>query len=306
MHKYLLLLLLCSQSIACSSQSKSTSSVIPSDAPVLTKEYWYDGSAEINTYELKQNRYNTLHDGTAMLIFVTEDFLTDKQVKNDNYQNKNSTSVLKKIEQRKFNTGVYDYTVYSTVFTPIEINQYQKSFKVVGSSQDWCGTTYHQFNAQKNGYKAIGHSYFEVENDQNVDIQSGIHEGELFTRLRMNPKLLPIGTFDIIPEPIVGMMRHYPLQSFIAEARFSDYSGDLKGNNLQQYTVTIPDAQRTLEIVYEASAPFKIVAFYDSYPSAFDNQMRTTSAVLINQSKLPYWSKNSASDEILRKELKLD
>jgi hypothetical protein len=306
MPKYFVLLLLVTQCVACSSQSQSTSNNISSDAPVLTKDYWYDGSAEINTYELKQNRYNTLHDGTAMLIFVTEDFLTDKQVKNDNYQNKNSTSVLKKIEQRKFNTGVYDYTIYSTVFTPVEINQYKKSFKVVGSSQEWCGTTYNQFNAQKNGYKAIGHSYFEAEGDIEVNIPSGIHEGELYTRLRMNPELLPIGAFDIIPDPIVGRMLHYPLQSFEAEANISDYSGDLEGENLKQYSITMPDAQRTLEIVYEAAAPFKIVAFYDSYPSVFDKQIRTTSAVLINQSKLPYWSKNNTSDEVLRTELKLD
>ena len=306
MYRFLGLFLLVILSVACATQPPYNASAIQSDAPVLTKEYWYDGSAEINTYALKQNRYNTLHDGTAMLIFVTEDFLTDTQVKNDRYQNKNSTSVLKKIEQRKFNTGVYDYTMYSTIFTPVEINQYKKSLKVVGSLQDWCGTIYHQYNAQKNGYKVTGHSYFESEGEQNVTVSSGIHEGELYTRLRMNPELLPIGIFDIIPEPIVGMMKHYPLLSYSAEASVSNYNGKLKGGNLKTYTVTVPDLERTLEIVYEAAAPFKIVAFYDSYPSAFDKQMRTTAAELINHTKMPYWNKNNPSDAELRTALRLD
>jgi len=56
-------------------------------------DYWYQGKAEISSYQLEQARYSDVHPGEAVLVFVTEDFLTDKQVKNDNYTNKNSALI---------------------------------------------------------------------------------------------------------------------------------------------------------------------------------------------------------------------
>ena len=46
-------------------------------------DYWYAGKAELTSYHLTQSRYGGLHDGDAVLIFVTEDFSKDKQVKLD-------------------------------------------------------------------------------------------------------------------------------------------------------------------------------------------------------------------------------
>ena len=45
------------------------------------KKQWYAGLAEITRYELKQAQYRDVYDGDAVLIFVTEDFLSDKHVK---------------------------------------------------------------------------------------------------------------------------------------------------------------------------------------------------------------------------------
>ncbi|MEX0361456.1 MAG: septum formation inhibitor Maf, partial [Allomuricauda sp.] len=44
------------------------------------KSYWYAGNAEITSYKLEQARYGELRDGTAVLIYVTEPFLPEKQV----------------------------------------------------------------------------------------------------------------------------------------------------------------------------------------------------------------------------------
>ena len=58
------------------------------------KKYWYAGEAEISSYQLEQARYGEIRKGTAVLIYVTEDFLPKKQVKAD-YQNTNNVPVLK-------------------------------------------------------------------------------------------------------------------------------------------------------------------------------------------------------------------
>ncbi|NJN50018.1 MAG: hypothetical protein HC798_01520 [Polaribacter sp.] len=75
---------------------------------------------------------------------------------------------------------------------------------------------------------------------------------------------------------------------------------------MMQYQLEIKDLQRTLTIVFENKAPYKIVGFTDTFPSAFDKKLRTTKAVLHKQILLDYWSKNSLSDSKLRKELGLD
>lgn len=41
---------------------------------------WFSGEAELNRYRLSQARYGELHEGEAVLIFVTEEFLPQEQV----------------------------------------------------------------------------------------------------------------------------------------------------------------------------------------------------------------------------------
>ena len=60
------------------------------------KSYWYAGEAELTSYTLEQARYGELRDGKAVLIYVTEPFLPEKQVK-ANGQNPENVSVLKLI-----------------------------------------------------------------------------------------------------------------------------------------------------------------------------------------------------------------
>ena len=64
--------------------------------------YWYSGKAEMNSYDLEQFRYNDHHEGEAVLIFVTEDFLKDKHVKYERGDKSNSDVVLKLNRQRRF------------------------------------------------------------------------------------------------------------------------------------------------------------------------------------------------------------
>jgi len=58
------------------------------------KNHWFDGFAEINSYELIQSRYGQQRKGKAVLIFVTEDFLAKELVK-ANQKSKTTIPVLK-------------------------------------------------------------------------------------------------------------------------------------------------------------------------------------------------------------------
>ena len=102
-------------------------------------DYWYAGDAEITSYTLSQDRYGEIHDGQAVLVFVTEPFSPSANTKADRPDNK-SVSVLKLNYTKKFNTGVYPYSMMNSTFFPIDNGQH--SMKISSSSQEWCGHTY--------------------------------------------------------------------------------------------------------------------------------------------------------------------
>ena len=54
--------------------------------------------------------------GKAVLIYVTEDFLNKEQVK-ANRKSKVSQTVLKLNRTKKFNTGIYPYSIMTSLFT---------------------------------------------------------------------------------------------------------------------------------------------------------------------------------------------
>ena len=64
-------------------------------------KYWYQGQAELNTYDLEQYRYGEKRNGEAVLIFVTEDFSREKQVKLDNPQ-QHEQDAQKVLKRRAF------------------------------------------------------------------------------------------------------------------------------------------------------------------------------------------------------------
>lgn len=269
--------------------------------------YWKQGKAEVNVYELSQNRYNNLHPGTLVSVFVTEDFLTEKQVKNEYYKNSKSTWTFKNIQIRKFTTGIYDYSLFSSVFTPIARKNYPNSLKVTATSQEWCGTIFTQLNFLENEFKYQQRSYFEKEGDIDSKIEKAVLEDELYTLLRMNPEFLPKGDFKIIPALNFMQLKHLKNNSYNANGTLKEYTDlEFTGDNLSEYHIEIPSLKRKLRIVFENKVPYKIIGWLDSFPSAFDKKLRTTKVKLKKQIITAYWGQNSLSDSSLRKELDLD
>jgi len=205
---------------------------------------------------------------------------------------------------RKFTTGVYDYSMFTSTFTPLDRQQFPKTLKVSSSSQEWCGNMYLQLNYRDGMYKTELRSYFEGEGDQNVTINDGILEDELFNILRMDPNTLPQGDFRLIPSANYIQLKHAKLASVSAKGTLKNYTEkEFSGTNLKEYVVAMPSLQRTLKIVFEQEAPYKIVGWLDAYPSAFDKKVRISKVTLQRQKMLDYWSKNALKDATLRKEL---
>ncbi len=257
------------------------------------KDYWYAGEAEITSYKLEQARYGEMRDGTAVLVFVTEDFLPEAQVKADNYSESN-IPVLKLNATKKFNTGIYPYSIMQSIFYPVANNEH--AIKVTASVQEWCGHVYTQINNRDN-FEVMSHSYFQSEADQSFNIEKTWTENELWTKLRIDPKSLPTGELNIIPSLEFTRLRHKDIKAYSAFANLDNGT----------YTVTYPELERTLKINFNPEFPYEISGWKETTVSGYGSSAKTltTKATKLESIKSAYWSKNNNADEGLRKTLKL-
>ncbi|PTM11061.1 MAG: septum formation inhibitor Maf [Bacteroidetes bacterium] len=257
------------------------------------KDYWYAGEAEITSYELEQVRYGEIRKGHAVLIYVTEDFLPNAQVKTDN-QSPENISVLKLNAIKKFITGIYPYSIMQSTFYPLSAEQH--ALKISSSIQDWCGQSYTQLNNREK-FEISSHSYFEGEADKNFKLKKSILENELWTQLRIDPKKLPTGNLEIIPSFEFISLKHVELKPYQAITELT----------LNSYTIEYPELERTLTINFNNTSPFEIISWSETVKSGFGNNAKplTTKATKLITIKSPYWSKNKNKDSILRETLKL-
>lgn len=259
------------------------------------KNYWYAGNAEITSFELQQARYGEIHKGKAVLIYVTEEFNPDKQVKADN-SNAANIPILKLNSTKKFNTGIYPYSTMTSTFAPLLENEH--ATKVTFSMQEWCGHVFTQLN-NTSDFEIQSYSYFESESDQKFNLPKAILENELWTQIRINPEALPIGKLDIIPSFEYSRMRHKTLKAYTANAILE------KEGNIQKYSISYPDLHRTLTIRFNANFPYDIIGWEENFVSGFgsNSKVLTTTATKVKQLKTPYWSKNKVRDSFLRDSL---
>ncbi len=282
--------------------AKKSAVPITSLRPKTSVTHWYNGQAEISRYTLDQAQYGANNPGEAVLIFVTEDFRTDTQVKLESDARDKATSVLKLNSIRRFVTGIYDYSLYSSVFTPIDTIQYERSQKVTMSSQDWCGQVYYQLNLDGGKYDVMQRSYFEKDATEDFSVDAVWLEDEIWTRLRMNPDALPKGETQVIPAAYAARIAGQKLEPQKAVGTLSTYAGEnFMGNSLQQYALNYPDAQRELRIVFDKAFPHAIAGWEETYASR--GKVLTTRATKTEQIRSDYWSHNAPADTTLRNEL---
>lgn len=260
------------------------------------KEYWFSGKAEITSYQLSQLRYGELREGTAVSIFVTEDFLPKEQVKANDYS-ENNIPVLKLNNTKKFITGIYPYSIMNSTFSPLSTTGHP--IKVSTSSQEWCGQVYMQLN-NTDKFEILSHSYFEGEADQNLNLDKGILENELWNLIRINPEELPVGDFMMIPSFEYLRLDHKAIKAYKATASIN------KKDTESIYTINYPNLPRQLVIYFNSSFPFEIEKWEESsFANPMDILGLKTTATKIKRMRTNYWAKNSNKDRTLRDSLGL-
>lgn len=261
------------------------------------QDYWFSGQAEITSYKLMQERYGEIREGTAVTIFVTEDFLPEVQVKANNFSDKNIT-VMKLNQMKNFNTGIYPYSIMSSSFSPIY--ESGNALKISNSVQEWCGQVYMQLN-NKTDFEIQSHSYFEGEANQKLSLQKTWLEDELYNLIRINPEELPTGDISIIPPFEYIRLRHKEIKEYKAFANIK------QGDSLTIYTLNYPDLQRQLKLFFKNDFPYALEK-WEELNGANENdtlKLRTT-ATKLKRMKTNYWTKNRNEFAPLRDSLGLN
>lgn len=260
------------------------------------KAYWYQGNAEITSYDLSQERYGELREGTAVTVFVTEDFLPKAQVKADNYSEDN-ISVLKLNTTKKFLTGIYPYSIMTSTFSPV--NHESHAIKVTNSVQEWCGQVYMQLNNRDN-FEIKAHSYFEGEADRDLRLEKTWLEDEIWNLIRINPEELPTGELSMIPSFESLRLRHKEIQAYDAIASLR------QGDSITAYEIKYPGLKRDIILYFSSSFPFEIEKWEETNGGAGSSaQPLKTVATRKARIKSAYWGKNDNKDVVLRDSLGL-
>jgi len=261
------------------------------------EKYWYNGDAEITSYKLSQARYGEIHEGQAVMIFVTEHFSEQKMTKVDS-PGDNDPSVLKLNFTKKFTTGIYPYSMMTSTFFPFTNSLH--SLKVSTSTQEWCGHTFMELQ-NKGKFEIDVKSYFENESGTR-SVDKNLLEDDMWSKIRLDPSSLPVGNAMMIPS-----FFHLRLGHEKTEALECTLTKGKVNNEISSYNIKYREVDRTINIQYQTSFPHKILGWEETMysGSGADRKKLTTVAEMQKSIKSAYWTKNSVADGELRNELEL-
>ena len=261
--------------------------------------HWGDGRAELSGYRLVQPRYGAPRPGTAVLIYVTEDFSDSLRVKADPGKHPPSDvyPVLKLNAVRDFQTGIYDYNVMTSVFARVAPGW--PVAKVSFSSQEWCGHVWHQLLPRGGSVAGLSHSYFDGEADGSEKLSmpaGGVLEDALPILVRgwTGSYLEPGGsrTVPFLRSLLRARLEHKRLAWGRAtiEVAAETSSASVPGGtfDVRRWTVTPEGGSPAFTYDVEVASPHRLIAW-----AASDGEK----AELLGSDRLAYWKMNGPGGE---------
>ena len=241
------------------------------------------------------------------MVFVTEEMNPSIQVKADQPGPEN-IPVLKLNAVRKFFTGIYPYSILTSVFSPVDMQTYPLPLKISSSTQEWCGHVYTQMNLNDDLYRVRMHSYFESEGDRDFEISDHVPEDAIWTMIRIAPYLLPRGELVMIPGTVHSRLAHRPLGPRKAVATLAPVDEKSnEGRDLVRYEIRFPGEQRSLRIFFEQDFPYRIQKWEETGGGKKGKRRKemTTRAVRTHTIMDAYWRHHNNADRALLKKLGL-
>jgi len=270
-------------------------------------KHWGDGKAELDGYALVQPRYGATRQGTAVYVYVTEDFSDSLRVKADpgKHPKTDTYPVMKLNAIRDFQTGIYDYNVMTSTF--LRVGRGWPVAKVSFSSQEWCGQVWHQLIPRDGRLHTVLHSYFDGEADEARELEMpehGVFEDALPILLRgWRGEYMRAGearSVPFLPSLLHSRLGHERLEwtsARIARAAETETLTVPAGRfEVSTWTVDVEGGRR-LTYSIEAAPPYRLVR--QTGPDGEELALK-------GSTRLSYWKLNAPGGERYLKELGLD
>ena len=255
---------------------------------------WGDGKAELSGYKVTTRRYGSPRDASVVLIYVTEPMDRRVWIKDDagDVPAEDRVNVLKLNHVLKFQTGIYPYSVMTSVFAPVDGGSPERfaPAKIVLSAQEWCGSVYQRLLVKPASYDDDLHSYFHADGERDTPVATPpgtLYEDALLVQLRELDGPFADGkdwSGTLVPSLWSSRKSHAPLQPVKGTIRRTDAVRD--GAKVTRFVVDAHGVTTTIDV--EKAAPRRVLGWTTS-----DGE----TARLLKTARLPYWALHEPGDE---------
>lgn len=263
--------------------------------------HWGDGKAELSGYRMTAMRYGEPREAELVLITVTEALKRSTLIKDDTAPEAERLHVIKLNSSLKFMTGIYPYSVLTSVFAPVADYGRERfaPAKIAMTAQEWCGTVFQQLKVARTTAFDTIYSYFDGEGE--AKMRRPVPEGAVFEdALPLQLRELDAPFLGAAPVAKVAFMpslwrirkAHVALGAIEATIRRS--TANVGSQPVVRFVVSAGALELRYEI--EQAAPRRLLSFTTS-----DGE----SATLLKTARLPYWALNDAGGSAARAQLGL-
>lgn len=254
---------------------------------------WGDGKAELSRYVLTTPRYGAPREAELVLIYVTEPVDRRVWIKDDagDVPAAERLQVLKLNRVVKFRTGIYPYSVMTSVFAPVDGAAHERfsPSKISFTAQEWCGHVWQKLLPGPGRFDLEVRSYFHADGERNVTVkvpENTLYEDALLIQLRELDGPFAAGgdwSGTMVPTLWAARTGHAAPAASPATIKRADARRD--GAPVTRFTVTV--AGRTTTYDVERAAPRRVLGWRSS-----DGEV----AGLVKTARLPYWELNKPGD----------
>ena len=255
---------------------------------------WGDGKAELSGYAITTSRYGAPREGRVVLIYVTEPMDRRNWIKDDagDVPAQERVNVMKLNAVLKFQTGIYPYSVMTSVFAPVDGWSTERftPTKIAMSSQEWCGLVYQKVTPAQDAFVSELRSYFHADGDRDATVKTPpgtLYEDALLIQLRELDGPFAGGRTwagSIVPSLWSQRKSHTALAPVAATIKRDDVTKE--GVPVTRFTLTYGAVVTTYDV--EKASPRRVL----SWKSNGGEEAR-----LLKTARLPYWQLNGPGDE---------
>jgi len=267
-------------------------------------EWWGDGRAELSGYRMTVTRYGAARPAELALIYVTEPHDRRTWVKDDDASGRDRVEVLKLNQNLEFMTGIYPYSVMTSVFTPVDrwLTEPFSPVRVTHAVQEWCGSYSHLVWPAPGRFRSLRLSYFAHEGERLSEVATEpgtLYEDALLIQLReLDGAFADGGDWEgwLVPELWRLRTSHRGTGPVRAHITREEGTTALAGREVAttRFTLQAGDYRRTFEV--ERDPPRRVLGWTTSTGET---------AELLATERLAYWELNRPGDESWREALGL-